>query len=162
MAIKKCISSLISRAQYSTEYHLEDFNGKDSFKPDISNVNIRYEENLPLIEFDKEQFEKALIYILFYIISHIDSTGRIAISSNMSPSEDRDQFIHITITGIGCRLSEAEMQQLFDPFNIEQSNSIDVGPSIAQKIIEEHGGRLDVRREKDGNASFVISLPVSR
>jgi signal transduction histidine kinase/CheY-like chemotaxis protein len=162
MAIKKCISSLISKTQYSIEYRLEDCNTKNAFKPDVSNIDVRCEENHPLIEFDKEQFEKALVYILFYLMSNMESAGMIVISSNISHSEDHDKSIHITITGIGCRLSDTELQQLFDPFNREQSNLIDVGPSIAQKIIEEHGGHLDVRREKDGHATFVISLPVSR
>jgi signal transduction histidine kinase len=66
------------------------------------------------------------------------------------------------ITGVGCRLSDAELHKLFDPFNIEEGNLIDVGPYIAQKIIEEHGGHLKVRQVKDGQTTFMISLPVSR
>jgi PAS domain S-box-containing protein len=160
--IKKCIFSLIPRTQYPIEYSLEDPNEKNAFKPGISNINFTCDENLPLVEFDKEKFEKSLTYILFYLMSNTDNSGNMVISSNIGQSEDHAKFIRITMTGIGCRLSDTELQQLFDPFNIEQSNLIDVGPSIAQKIIEEHGGHLDVRREKDGNATFVISLPVSR
>jgi nitrogen-specific signal transduction histidine kinase len=70
--------------------------------------------------------------------------------------------ICITIIGVGCRFSDTELQQLFNPFNIEESNLIDVGPCIAQKIIEEHGGHLYVRQAKNGHTTFAISLPISR
>jgi nitrogen-specific signal transduction histidine kinase len=66
------------------------------------------------------------------------------------------------ITGIGCRLSEIELQQLFDPFDVGRGNLIDVGPCVAQKIIEEHGGHLNARQARDGQTTFMISLPVSK
>ena len=161
MVIKTCIQSLVSNAQNSIKYHLENQYVRQLFKPDISNINIMCEENLPLVKFDEEQFGKALIYIVFYLKSNMDSTGKISISSNIDRSEYIDESINITIVGIGCRLSDTELQQLFDPFNIERSNLIDVGPCIAQKIIEEHGGHLNVRQAKDGQTTFMISLPIS-
>jgi nitrogen-specific signal transduction histidine kinase len=161
MTIKNCVSSLIFNTQYSIKPHLEDQNPDQSFKPDISNIEIICEENLHLVEFDEEQFEKALIYILVYLMSNMNSTGKIVTSSNFGQSEYYDKCICITITGIGCRVLDTELQQLFDPFNIEESNLIDVGPCIAQKIIEEHGGHLNVRQAKDGQTTFVILLPVS-
>jgi len=161
-AIKNCVSSIIFNNQYSTNYHLEGYNENQAFKPNISNVDIIYGENLPLAQFDEEQFEKALVYILVYLIGNMKSTGKIVISSNIGRSKYYDKSICITITGIDCRLPDTELQQLFDPFNIEESSLIDVGPCIAQKIIEEHGGHLKVRQAKDGQTAFVILLPVSR
>jgi nitrogen-specific signal transduction histidine kinase len=163
ISIKNCMSSLISNTPFSRKAGLEeDHNGKKSFRPDVSNIRITCEENFPLVEFDNEQFEKALTYILLYLMSNMNGSGAIDISSNVGRLEHYDKSICITVTGIGCRLSDTELQKLFDPFNIEQSKLIGVGPCIAQKIIEEHGGHLDIQQEKDGNATFVILLPVSR
>lgn len=89
------------------------------------------------------------------------STGKLLIASDMSYNEHYDKAIRITIIGIGCNLSHTKLQQLFDPFNVEQSNLLDVGPCIAQKIIEDHGGRLNVGQAKDGQTTFMIALPVS-
>jgi nitrogen-specific signal transduction histidine kinase len=162
MTIKNCISSLIFNPQYSIKHRLEGHNANQIFKPDVSNIEILYDEDLPLSEFDEEQFGKALIYILVYLISNIKNTGKIVISSTTARSEYYDKSICITITGVGCELTATELQQLFDPFNIEASNLTDVGPCIAQKIIEEHDGHLNVRQTKNGQTTFVILLPVSR
>jgi nitrogen-specific signal transduction histidine kinase len=161
-SIKNSISFLMFNNQYSRKYHLEDYNTSQLFKFDASNMDVTYNEDLPLIKFDEDQFGKALIYILLYLMSNMKNTGKIVISSNIGGSEDYNNSICITIIGVSCRLSNTELQQLFDPFNIEESNLIDVGPCIAQKIIEEHGGHLDVRQAKDGHTTFVISLPISR
>jgi K+-sensing histidine kinase KdpD len=162
MTIKNCISSLIFNSQYSLKPQLEDHNANQAFKPDMSNIDVLYSEELPLVEFDEEQFGKALTYILVYLMSNMKNTGKIVISSTVARSEYDDKSICITITGIGYEPAATELQQLFDPFNIEESNLIDVGPCIAQKIIEEHDGRLSVRQAKNGQATFVISLPASR
>jgi nitrogen-specific signal transduction histidine kinase len=161
-SIKNSISFLMFNNQYSRKYHLEDYNTSQLFKFDASNMDVTYNEDLPLIKFDEDQFGKALIYILLYLMSNMKNTGKIVISSNTGESEAYNNSICITIIGVSCRLSNTELQQLFDPFNIEESNLIDVGPCIAQKIIEEHGGHLDVRQAKDGHTTFVISLPISR
>jgi nitrogen-specific signal transduction histidine kinase len=162
IAIKNCISSLISNTQCSIKSGFEDHEGKKVFRPDVSNIEIMCQENFPLVEFDNQQFEKSLTYILLHLISNMNCDGTIAISSNVCRSQYYDKSICIMITGIGYGLSGVELEQLFDPFNIEQTNLFDVGPCIAQKIIEEHGGHLDVRQDRDGNVTFVISLPVSR
>jgi nitrogen-specific signal transduction histidine kinase len=111
---------------------------------------------------DHDQIEKAFIYILLYLMSNMKSTGKIVISLNIDRSEHHSSSIRITIIGVSCRLSNTELDQLFDPFSNEESNLIDVGPCIAQKIIEEHDGHLHVQQEKNGHTTFVISLPISR
>ena len=65
------------------------------------------------------------------------------------------------MNGQGHKLPPEELQQLFDPFGVDQSSLIDVGPCVSQKIIEEHGGRLSVRQEENGDTTFTIALPIA-
>jgi nitrogen-specific signal transduction histidine kinase len=161
-AIESCISSLINSNQYSVESYSEDYTVSQSLKISFFKIDTKFKANLPLIRFDEEQFKKSIVYILLFLIANIKSTGTIEISSNSSCSEHDNKSIDIMITGIGCRLSEIELQQLFDPFDVGRGNLIDVGPCVAQKIIEEHGGHLNARQARDGQTTFMISLPVSK
>jgi nitrogen-specific signal transduction histidine kinase len=161
-SIKNSLISVSSNSQHASKYHLDGQDITQSFNIDASNVLVMYDEDLPPIQFDEDQFGKAFVYILLFLTSNMENTGKIVISSNVSRSGSHNNNICITITGVGCRLLDTELQQLFDPFNIEGSDLIDVGPCIAQKIIEEHGGHLHVRQAKDGHTTFVISLPISR
>jgi nitrogen-specific signal transduction histidine kinase len=161
-SIKNSLLSVSSNSQHASKYQLDSQDITQSFKIDASNVLVMCDEDLPPIQFDEDQFGKAFVYILLFLRSNMENTGNIVISSNVSRSGSHNNNICITITGVGCRLLDTELQQLFDPFNIEGSDLIDVGPCIAQKIIEEHGGHLHVRQAKDGHTTFVISLPISR
>ena len=68
----------------------------------------------------------------------------------------------MTLAGKMSALTAEELRQLFDPFSTEQSTLVDVGPCVARKIIDEHGGTMEIRQDKKDYAMFVISLPVSR
>lgn len=161
-AIKQCISSLTSDTQYSKKYQIDDVDEKSQFIPDPSNIHITCESDIPLVNFDKEQFGKSLTYLLFFLMHNLKSTGKIILLTKLVQEKGNNKSVSITISGISCRISDDDLQQLFDQFSAEQSTLTDVGPCIAQKIIEEHGGRLDVRQEKDDSVTFAITLPLAR
>src|SRR5215471_18548847 len=154
--ITQCISSLTSDSQYSQIDYLDE---EKQFIPSRSNIEVIYESNIPLVKFDQEQFGKSFSYLLFFLAHNLKGTGKIALS--VKTLQEEDKSICITISGMGCSLSSDDLQNLFDPFSAEQSTLIDVGPCIAQKIIEEHGGRLDVRQETENSVTFTIALPLA-
>ena len=124
-------------------------------------------EGLPMtpassVKLDAEQFHKALMYLIAFLRQDMEEEDKVLVSSRYglpAGHSNPGEWVSITLTGKGRRLSAEEMQQLFDPFCMEQSTLIDVGPCVSQKIIEEHGGHLHVQQEKTGDTSFVIVLP---
>jgi nitrogen-specific signal transduction histidine kinase/DNA-binding NarL/FixJ family response regulator len=122
-------------------------------------------EPTPPVKLDPEQFHKALMYLVAFLRQGMEHAGKVLVSSHYGfPGRraEAGEWVSIILTGKGRKLSPEEFQQLFDPFCMEQSTIIDVGPCVSQKIIEEHGGHLDVQQEKAGDTSFVIALPVAR
>jgi nitrogen-specific signal transduction histidine kinase len=118
----------------------------------------------PRVKLDLEQFHKAFMYLIAFLQQAMEEEGKVLVSSQYERPKgqsDPAEWVSITVTGKGRKLSSEELQQLFDPFCMEQSTLADVGPSVSQKIIEEHGGRLEVRREKAGDTTFIIVLPVA-
>jgi two-component system sensor histidine kinase FlrB len=114
------------------------------------------------VKLDAEQFHKALMYLIIFLRQGMEEEDKVLVSSRYglpTGHSNSGEWVSITLTGKGRRLSDEEMQQLFDPFCMEQSTLIDVGPCVSQKIIEEHGGHLHVHQEKTGDTSFVIVLP---
>jgi nitrogen-specific signal transduction histidine kinase len=116
-----------------------------------------------IVKLDREQFHKALMYLLTFLRQGMGAEDTVLLSSRCGLSAPRSaagEWVSFSLTGKGRRLSAEELQQLFDPFCMEQSTLVDVGPCVSQKIIEEHGGRLEVRQEQAGDTTFVIRLPV--
>jgi hypothetical protein len=82
---------------------------------------MMYDENITLAKLDEEKFGKALIYILSYLVDNMNDTGKIVISSKICRAEYYDKSICITITGIGCKLPDTELQRLFDPLMLKKA-----------------------------------------
>ncbi|MGH8068584.1 MAG: histidine kinase dimerization/phospho-acceptor domain-containing protein [Candidatus Entotheonellia bacterium] len=160
-SIYRSTSAIISNKKFSQRYQKNTEENSDEFHPTVSNIQIMNVDGLPLFRFDREQFENAITYILVYLMHNMKSQDKILINSKLDHDHDRE-FISVTITGKMCALTAEELRQLFDPFSTEQSTLVDVGPCVARKIIDEHGGTLDVRQDKNGYGTFVMTLPVSR
>jgi K+-sensing histidine kinase KdpD len=157
--IYRSTSAIISHRQFIQRSQQTNLNTTDKFYPTVSNLKITSEENLPLFRFDREQLENAIIYILVYLMNHMKNDDVISIDSNLS-REGGQEYITLHISGNMCALPTEELRQIFDPFSAAQNTLIDVGPCVAKKIIDEHGGHLEVRQQKSGQAVFVVTLPV--
>jgi nitrogen-specific signal transduction histidine kinase len=160
-AIYRSTSAIISTKKLVQRCQKDDHHQSDEFCPTVLNIQIANDENLPLLRFDREQLENAITYILMYLMGNLKSHDKITINSKLDHNRDQE-LICLSITGTTHALSTEELRHVFDPFCVEQSTLIDVGPCVARKIIHEHGGQLEVRQDKGGHATFVMTLPVSR
>jgi nitrogen-specific signal transduction histidine kinase len=159
-SVYRLTSAIISNKKFQ-KHHKNDPENDDRFQPIVSNIHVICADNLPLFQFDREQFENAITYILNYLMHNMKSSDKISITSHLGHDHEQD-CISVTITGKISTLTDEELQQIFDPFSAEQNTLIDVGPCVARKIIDEHGGHLDVRQDKNGYTIFAITLPASR
>lgn len=62
-------------------------------------------------------------------------------------------------SGPGVRAEDAP--RIFDPFvtTKEPGKGTGLGLAIVQRIVHDHGGRVDVRQAREGGAAFVVTLP---
>lgn len=67
-------------------------------------------------------------------------------------------WLVVTVTDSGSGPPAELAEQLFEPFVTAKPDGLGLGLSIARRIVQEHGGRLDWRRA-DGHTCFVVELP---
>jgi signal transduction histidine kinase len=66
--------------------------------------------------------------------------------------------IHLSDTGPG--IAESIRDRILEPFFTTKEEGTGLGLSIAARIIEEHGGRLDLSSAQGKGTTFVITLPL--
>jgi two-component system sensor histidine kinase PilS (NtrC family) len=71
-----------------------------------------------------------------------------------------DGAYHIVFTDSGQGMSEADLRRLFQPFRTNFPSGTGLGMAISYRIIQEHGGKIDVASSQGAGTSITLSLPL--
>jgi signal transduction histidine kinase len=72
-----------------------------------------------------------------------------------------DSAIEIAVIDRGSGILPEHREQVFNPFFTTKPSGVGLGLPIAAKIVDEHGGRLEVQSESGQGAAFVVRLALS-
>jgi signal transduction histidine kinase len=123
-------------------------------------VNIREEYNgSPIIvNMDPNEMKQVFINIINNALQAMPQGGDLRIRLN--PVEEHEAMIEFSDTGVG--ISPENLQKIFEPFfsTKEDRDGTGLGLSISYRIIQHHGGRIDVESEPGKGTIFRIFLPL--
>ena len=124
----------------------------------ITDNNVVVKENLdstvPDIQADEGQLEQVLRNIIINALQAMPDGGAITVTTGRAPSGG--VFMSITDTGSGIR--EDKLDRIFLPFFTTKTKGTGLGLSVVRKIVENHGGRLEVTSEVGVGTTFTIIL----
>jgi len=69
--------------------------------------------------------------------------------------------VEVSVTDTGTGMSEEKLERCFDEYWSDKSGGTGLGLSMARRIVEEHGGAIDVVSEVGRGTSFMIRLPLA-
>jgi signal transduction histidine kinase len=75
---------------------------------------------------------------------------------------EREGTVVITVSDLGCGISEEAMPRLFEPFFTTRTEGTGLGLSIAHSIVVAHQGRIWAENNPKSGAAFHFSLPTYR
>jgi signal transduction histidine kinase len=70
----------------------------------------------------------------------------------------RSAVIRISDNGPG--IPGAVQSKIMEPFFTTKEEGTGLGLSIAARIVQEHGGRMDIRSKEGKGSTFIITLPM--
>ncbi len=68
----------------------------------------------------------------------------------------------VTVFDNGAGIAPATLPKLFRPFFTTKAKGTGLGLAVVQKIIVQHGGRVEARNRPEGGAAFIVTLPACR
>ena len=76
-------------------------------------------------------------------------------------TDGREQDVCVTIRDNGTGMPDDVLRKIFDPFFTTKSGTqgTGLGLSISHEIIQEHGGKIEVKTEVGEGTEFLITLP---
>ena len=156
---------------------LKDFSRVDRSRNDLFSVNdgidsalkichnqlkgrievVKQYGDLPQIEFSPSQLNQVFLNLFTNAAQAIEGEGRIYIHTLAG-----GDGVDIRILDTGCGMSEEVRKRIFEPFFTTKpvGKGTGLGLSIVFRIIEEHGGRVEVRSTPGKGSEFAIHLPL--
>lgn len=117
------------------------------------NLNDHVDESIE-ISADKDRIRHVLLNLLINAMDAMPYGGKIWASGGI---EEGKAVIKVSDTGTG--ITSDVMQKMFDPFFTTKKNAIGLGLAIVKKVIEGHGGSVEVYSEVGKGTTFVLKLP---
>jgi two-component system sensor histidine kinase PilS (NtrC family) len=76
-------------------------------------------------------------------------------------TEVHDGAYDIVFSDSGRGMSEADLSRLFQPFRTNFPSGTGLGMAISYRIVQEHGGRIDVESAQGQGTAIRVSLPTA-
>jgi two-component system, NtrC family, sensor kinase len=120
-------------------------------------LTTNLDTTLPEVSVDPNGLHHACLNIVTNAIEAVDPlTGRIEVGTRQSPGGD----VCITVADNGPGIAPEDESKIFQAFySTKGDKGTGLGLAAAQKIIEEHGGRITLKTTPGRGTAFVIRLP---
>ena len=117
-----------------------------------------------MIQADQVELERALDKMLINALTYTPQGG--SVDADRPPQDQGSAVFEVRDTGIG--ISADDLPNIFQRFfRADRPRSVHTGGSglglpIAQKIVEVHGGAIEVESTPDFGSTFRVLLPLLR
>jgi signal transduction histidine kinase len=115
---------------------------------------------LPEIMADPEQLREVLVNLVINACEAMVGGGELTIREEEGEDQGLGRVAVIKVSDTGPGIPDAIQDQVFQPFFSTKEEGTGLGLSIANRIVKDHGGRLDLLSREDQGTTFIISLPL--
>jgi len=114
---------------------------------------------LPQIKLDRRRLSKVFVNLIENAIQHSPAGGVVTVEARRI-AEGKQEWIQVAIKDQGSGISQQDIQKIFEPFFSKRRGGTGLGLAIAQRIMEEHLGKLVAGNNPEGGACMVARFPL--
>lgn len=115
-------------------------------------ITKELDESLPPFVMQRQKVQQAVLNILNNAIDAMDKSGTLTVRTEHSKLSDGRGGIALVVEDTGPGMSEEDLAQMADPFATKKKTweSFGLGLSVVHKVMQEHGGELNIENRKQG------------
>lgn len=130
----------------------------DLFAPQASEQQVEIvpylDADLPSIQLNAETLQAALVNLVKNALEAMPSGGQFIARTRMTRTG-----VALDLIDTGCGMDERTAVKMFEAFYSTKNGGSGLGLPTAQKIIEAHGGLINVHSEKGRGTQFTLEFP---
>ncbi len=127
-------------------------------RPELENRGIHVEEKLarvPLAPIDAAQIKQVLVNLCKNAMQAMSRGGVLTLATETSGGA-----VWLTVADTGGGIPGELLNRIFEPFYTTKKKGSGLGLMIVQRIIRDHGGRIELESNLGKGTTFRICLPV--
>ena len=128
-------------------------------RPELENRGQRVEQkfspSLPSAPFDPAQIKQVLVNLIKNAMQAMNRGGTLTLQTGASA-----EAVWISIADTGSGIKEEKLTRIFDPFFTTKKKGSGLGLMIVQRIIRDHGGRIDLESKPGQGTTFRVWIPL--
>ena len=127
---------------------------KTEFKNRSINVSVDVPEAVPAVRLDRQQIKQVFFNLIKNALEAMSDGGSLRIVFNVG-----DAFVDISFIDSGVGIPQEDLGSIFEPYHSTKKKGSGLGLMIVQRIVEDHGGEIEVASKLGQGACFKIRLP---
>ena len=125
-------------------------------------MSVNRKQPLPEIWADPDQLKEVLVNLMVNACEAMVKGGSIEVTEAEDFVAGLGRVVRIRIQDSGPGIPASMQEKIFQPFFSSKEEGTGLGLSIAARIIEEHGGSIDVKSRSGEGATFTLTLPLRK
>jgi signal transduction histidine kinase len=137
-----------------------------SWQPQVTakeiSLSLDLPDNLPLVKIDRQRVNEVLYNLLENAVAHTYKGGAINIAA-----ANQSDWVEVCVSDTGEGIPAEDLPNIFERFyRVDKSRARATGGSglgltIAKRLVEAHGGRIEVQSKLGKGSSFSFTLPIA-
>jgi signal transduction histidine kinase len=122
------------------------------------NVEVRVDRvsALPRMRVDRGQIKQAFFNVIRNALQAMPDGGVLTVSLHAT-----DGSVGITFRDTGVGIEPSDLGRIFEPYHTTKEAGSGLGLMVVQRIVQDHGGQIEINSKPGKGTSFTIMLPVA-
>lgn len=127
--------------------------------PELENRGIEVApqllRQLPMAPLDAAQIKQVLVNLVKNAMQAMTRGGTLTLQTGRSP-----EAVWVSVADTGTGIPPETVNRVFEPFFTTKDKGTGLGLMIVQRIVQEHGGRIELESHQGEGTTFRIWLPL--
>lgn len=119
---------------------------------------LQIADSLPESLVNPEEMKQLLLNLSMNALDAMNAAGELAIGCS---HDQKANEIVMTVRDTGCGISQADYDQIFEPFYTTKKHGSGLGLAVCKSIIERHGGNMSIQSEIQRGTTFSVRFPIT-
>jgi signal transduction histidine kinase len=111
-------------------------------------------EGLPAVSVDRDQMLQVLLNLVRNATEAMPRGGTLRLSARREGAE-----VLVSVSDTGPGIPPQDLPRVFEPYFTTKAGGTGLGLAIAERIVSEHGGRIEAASSPGQGATFTVRLP---